>query len=130
MIRYLLLQNRAGKTRLAKYYIPLDDADKHALEYEVHKLIANRDPKFTNFVEVSRVAAGLLDSCCCAHTPHQRFITLPLCVVCHPSKVLYSACQCMNKPAHHAAAVAPRSSRRTRWCTGATRGCSSQCAST
>jgi AP-2 complex subunit sigma-1 len=53
MIRYLLLQNRAGKTRLAKYYIPLDDAQKHALEYEVHKLIANRDPKFTNFVEVS-----------------------------------------------------------------------------
>lgn len=60
MIRYLLLQNRAGKTRLAKYYIPLDDAEKHALEYEVHKLIANRDPKFTNFVEVSCRAAAVL----------------------------------------------------------------------
>lgn len=58
MIRYLLLQNRAGKTRLAKYYIPLDDSDKHALEYEVHKLIANRDPKFTNFVEVGRCHAA------------------------------------------------------------------------
>lgn len=53
MIRYLLLQNRAGKTRLAKYYVPMDDTEKHTLEYEVHKLIANRDPKFTNFVEVS-----------------------------------------------------------------------------
>ena len=52
MIRYLLLQNRAGKTRLAKYYVPMVDNEKHALEYEVHKLIANRDPKFTNFVEV------------------------------------------------------------------------------
>ena len=53
MIRFILLQNRAGKTRLAKYYIPLDDSEKHSLEYEVHRLIATRDPKFTNFVEVS-----------------------------------------------------------------------------
>lgn len=70
MIRYLLLQNRAGKTRLAKYYIPLDDSEKHALEYEVHKLIANRDPKFTNFVEfkankvVYRRYAGLFFAMC------------------------------------------------------------------
>ena len=54
MIRFILLQNRAGKTRLAKYYIPLDDSEKHSLEYEVHRLIATRDPKFTNFVEVTR----------------------------------------------------------------------------
>lgn len=54
MIRFILLQNRAGKTRLAKYYIPLDDSEKHSLEYEVHRLIATRDPKFTNFVEVRR----------------------------------------------------------------------------
>ena len=52
MIRFILLQNRAGKTRLAKYYIPLDDTEKHSLEYEVHRLIATRDPKFTNFAEV------------------------------------------------------------------------------
>lgn len=55
MIRFILLQNRAGKTRLAKYYIPLDDTEKHGLEYEVHRLIATRDPKFTNFVEASLV---------------------------------------------------------------------------
>jgi Clathrin adaptor complex small chain len=53
MIRFLLLQNRAGKTRLAKYYVPLDDSEKHSLEYEVHRLIGSRDPKFTNFVEVT-----------------------------------------------------------------------------
>ena len=52
MIRFLLLQNRAGKTRLAKYYVPMDDAEKHTTEYEVHKVISTRDPKFTNFVEV------------------------------------------------------------------------------
>ena len=51
MIRFLLLQNRQGKTRLAKYYVPLDDDEKHQLEYEVHRLVVNRDPKFTNFVE-------------------------------------------------------------------------------
>ncbi len=28
VIRFFLLQNRAGKTRLAKYYTPLSDDDK------------------------------------------------------------------------------------------------------
>lgn len=88
MIRFLLLQNRAGtadsssqansepsepglasarssiasllagKTRLAKYYIALDDGEKRGLEYDVHKLIATRDPKHTNFVEVTNTAAS------------------------------------------------------------------------
>lgn len=52
MIRFILLQNRAGKTRLAKYYVPLEDGEKRHLEYDVHRLIAARDAKFTNFVEV------------------------------------------------------------------------------
>ena len=51
MIRFILLQNRAGKTRLAKYYMPLEDNEKHGLEDDVHRLISTRDPKFTNFVE-------------------------------------------------------------------------------
>lgn len=52
MIRFILLQNRAGKTRLAKYYVPVSDSDKRKLEYDVHRLIVGRDPKHTNFVEV------------------------------------------------------------------------------
>ena len=40
MIRFILLQNRAGKTRLAKYYVPLEDSEKRHLEYDVHRLIA------------------------------------------------------------------------------------------
>ncbi|KAD6796669.1 hypothetical protein E3N88_07565 [Mikania micrantha] len=54
MIRFILLQNRQGKTRLAKYYIPLEESEKHKVEYEVHRLVVNRDPKFTNFVEVPK----------------------------------------------------------------------------
>lgn len=50
--RFILLQNRAGKTRLSKYYVPIDDSEKRKLEYEVHRLVVNRDPKHTNFVEV------------------------------------------------------------------------------
>jgi hypothetical protein len=53
MIRFLLLQNRAGKTRLAKYYVPVGDGEKRKLEYDVHRLIVTRDPKHTNFAEVS-----------------------------------------------------------------------------
>ena len=57
MIRFILLQNRAGKTRLAKYYIPLEESEKHSHEYDVHRLISTRDPKFTNFVEVGVAGA-------------------------------------------------------------------------
>ncbi|KAM0900357.1 hypothetical protein ACQ4PT_020718 [Festuca glaucescens] len=70
MIRFILLQNRQGKTRLAKYYVPLEDSEKHKVEYEVHRLVVNRDPKFTNFVEfrthkvIYRRYAGLFFSIC------------------------------------------------------------------
>ncbi|XVE94569.1 hypothetical protein REPUB_Repub02eG0020100 [Reevesia pubescens] len=70
MIRFILLQNRQGKTRLAKYYVPLEESEKHKVEYEVHRLVVNRDPKFTNFVEfrthkvIYRRYAGLFFSLC------------------------------------------------------------------
>ncbi|GAB4817401.1 hypothetical protein N2152v2_004447 [Parachlorella kessleri] len=51
MIRFFLLQNRAGKTRLAKYYVPLSDDEKTKTQDEVYRHIANRDSKFTNFLE-------------------------------------------------------------------------------
>ncbi|GAB5035479.1 ap-2 complex subunit sigma-1 [Nannochloropsis oceanica] len=52
MIRFLLLQNRQGKTRLSKWYVPPPtEAEKFRLEAEVHKLIVSRDRKYTNFVE-------------------------------------------------------------------------------
>lgn len=59
MIHFILLQNRAGKTRLAKYYVPLSDAEKHKLEYDVHRLVVARGPNHTNFVEV-RACAHLM----------------------------------------------------------------------
>ncbi|MEW5309790.1 MAG: hypothetical protein WDW38_001650 [Sanguina aurantia] len=67
---FILLQNRAGKTRLSKYYVPIDDSEKRKLEYEVHRLVVNRDPKHTNFVEfkthkvVYQRYAGLFFSMC------------------------------------------------------------------
>mmetsp|Transcript_11242 Transcript_11242/g.28391 ORF Transcript_11242/g.28391 Transcript_11242/m.28391 type:complete len:144 (+) Transcript_11242:223-654(+) len=70
MIRFMLLQNRAGKTRMSKYWVPLEDAEKHKLEYEVHRLVVARNPKFTNFVEfrthkvIYRRYAGLFFSMC------------------------------------------------------------------
>lgn len=70
MIRFILLQNRQGKTRLAKYYVPLEEDEKHQLETEVHRVVVNRDPKHTSFVEfknhklVYRRYAGLFFTLC------------------------------------------------------------------
>eukprot|EP00611_Tribonema_gayanum_P022108 TRINITY_DN4380_c0_g1_i1.p1 TRINITY_DN4380_c0_g1~~TRINITY_DN4380_c0_g1_i1.p1 ORF type:complete len:143 (+),score=34.64 TRINITY_DN4380_c0_g1_i1:126-554(+) len=52
MIRFLLLQNRQGKTRLSKWYIPLyDEQEKNKIENDVHRLVVSRDRKYTNFIE-------------------------------------------------------------------------------
>lgn len=51
MIRYIVVQNRQGKTRLSKWFVHYEDEEKRRLQYEVHRLVNSRDPKFTNFVE-------------------------------------------------------------------------------
>ena len=38
MLRWLLVQNRQGKSRLSKFYVPLDDEEKVRLKGEVHRL--------------------------------------------------------------------------------------------
>lgn len=52
MIHFILLQNRAGKTRLSKWYDNLDDDEKEKIKTDVHRIITARDNKYTNFVEV------------------------------------------------------------------------------
>ncbi|KAF1774269.1 AP complex, mu/sigma subunit [Phytophthora cactorum] len=52
MIRFFLLQNRQGKTRLSKWYVPPpEDQEKARLETEIHRLVVARDAKHTNFIE-------------------------------------------------------------------------------
>jgi AP-2 complex subunit sigma-1 len=50
-IRFLLLQNRQGKTRLSKWYVPYEDSEKQTIQVECHKIVTQREAKFTNFVE-------------------------------------------------------------------------------
>ncbi|KAG5468274.1 hypothetical protein LSCM1_02252 [Leishmania martiniquensis] len=50
MIHFILLQNRMGKTRLAKFYIPIDDAGQAKIKREAHALVNARDTRSTNFV--------------------------------------------------------------------------------
>ena len=52
-IRFFLLQNKQGKTRLTKWYIsPPDEADRLKMESDIHRVIMLRDKKHTNFIEV------------------------------------------------------------------------------
>ncbi|CAG9464715.1 unnamed protein product [Pedinophyceae sp. YPF-701] len=70
MIRFLLLQNRQGKTRIAKWFVPLKDEEKRRIEEEVHKAVTSRDSKMANILEyqshklVYRRYAGLFFSIC------------------------------------------------------------------
>eukprot|EP00979_Chaetoceros_neogracilis_P012721 scaffold3453_cov256-Chaetoceros_neogracile.AAC.17 len=59
-IRFFLLQNRQGKTRLSKWYVPPpvpqngsgnSEAEKLRIEAEIHRLVTARDKKYTNFIE-------------------------------------------------------------------------------
>lgn len=52
MIHFILILNRQGKTRLAKYYSAFSDAEKSLFKTQVHKLVAQREVKyFANYVE-------------------------------------------------------------------------------
>jgi len=70
MIRFILLQNRQGKTRLSRWYVPFNAAEKNKIESEIHRAVVSRDPRFTNFLEyrnykiVYRRYAGLYFTFC------------------------------------------------------------------
>ena len=70
MIRFILLQNRQGKTRLSKWYVPFNAAEKNKIESDIHRAVIARDPRFTNFLEyrnykiIYRRYAGLFFSVC------------------------------------------------------------------
>jgi len=51
MIHFLLLQNRQGKTRLAKWYSCFEHDEKRQLESECYRMIIKRDSSATNFIE-------------------------------------------------------------------------------
>ena len=53
-IRFFLLQNKQGKTRLTKWYLQAPaDSERVKMELDIHRIVVDRDRKFTNFVEVS-----------------------------------------------------------------------------
>ncbi|KAJ9637038.1 uncharacterized protein PV06_01435 [Exophiala oligosperma] len=72
VLSFILVQNRQGKTRLAKWYAPYTDEEKVKLKGEVHRLIAPRDQKYqSNFVEF-RSAPSSSSSSSGGHQPLVR----------------------------------------------------------
>ncbi|KAJ6235240.1 ap-2 complex subunit sigma [Anaeramoeba flamelloides] len=76
-IRYILVQNRQGKTRLSRWYFPCSDEEKNKLLSDFYKLVNVRDPKLANFIEyrtykiVYRRYAGLFFGMCVDTTDNE-----------------------------------------------------------
>lgn len=51
MIRFILLQNRQGKTRLSRWYVPYNTAVKAKLEAEIHRAVVHREKKWSHCIE-------------------------------------------------------------------------------
>eukprot|EP01103_Thecamoeba_quadrilineata_P012799 TRINITY_DN3394_c0_g1_i2.p1 TRINITY_DN3394_c0_g1~~TRINITY_DN3394_c0_g1_i2.p1 ORF type:complete len:156 (-),score=11.75 TRINITY_DN3394_c0_g1_i2:13-480(-) len=51
MIHFLMLLNRQGKTRLAKWYSPFTQKEKTRFSREIGNMILNRPQKLCNFLE-------------------------------------------------------------------------------
>jgi AP-2 complex subunit sigma-1 len=48
----VILQNKQGRTRLSKWYIPLPDEEKIKIQNEVYRTIILRDIKESSIIEV------------------------------------------------------------------------------
>lgn len=70
MIHFFLVQNRMGKARIVKWYVPCEESERDRQKMEVHRLVTSREASFTNFVEyrnlklVYRRYAGLFFTFC------------------------------------------------------------------
>ena len=63
MIRFILLQNRQGKTRLSKWYVPFNASEKFKIESEIHRAVVTRDPRNTNKIIYRRYAGMFFIFC-------------------------------------------------------------------
>ena len=74
MIRFFLLQNKQGKTRLSKWYATApEDTERIKMEADIHRVIAMRVRGSTNFVEVQYLTYGPSVLCRIMTTPLMSF---------------------------------------------------------
>lgn len=78
--QFLLIQNRQGKTRLAKWWEPTPETERRRLKRDVHKLVMSRDQRihsnFASFEDkllVYRRYAGIFCCICIKNDDNQLY---------------------------------------------------------
>lgn len=78
--KYFLIQNRQGKTRLAKYWAAYSEPERKEIRKDVHRLVATRDQKthgnivyYKDQLLVYRKYAGLFCTMCIEPEDNEMF---------------------------------------------------------
>jgi len=78
--QFFLIQNRQGKTRLARYWVPLSEEQRKTLRVDVHRAVASRESKqlgnivgYGEHVLVYRKYAGLYCTMCIEKSDNKMY---------------------------------------------------------
>ena len=98
MIRFFILQNKQGKTRLSKWYATApEDSERIKMEADIYRVVSLRVRGNTNFIEVAIDVPITIFTC--RHVLHISIIMTDLLSIWKrnpPTLLIFTPCQYLN----------------------------------